>query len=101
MGIAALLLGLVGSFGLLTSSVSLNPGFEVLDAPGFLLTIISFLGSVLSPLRKAAAVVLMTLVSVSVLLIGYYTTNINFIFYGIVFQMTAIFAAVRRPRPGY
>lgn len=101
MGVAAVVLGLVTSFGLLESSISLNPGFEVIDMPGFFMTLISVLGSLLSFWVKALAVILLVLVAIAVILIGYFTTNINMIIFGIGFQITAILATARKPRTGY
>lgn len=93
MGIAALVLGLLTSLGVIGSSFS-----QSFDIASFLSGVIGLLGSLLAPWRKAAAVILMGLAAVLLILIGYFTTNVNMLLSGILLHIWTILAAARKPR---
>lgn len=91
MGIVALVLGLFTSIGGFGSSLG-----QSVDIPMFVVSMMSGVGSILAPWRKAASVTLLTLAALSFILIGYYTQQILTIGLGIMCVICAIFAAARR-----
>lgn len=91
MGFVALVLGLFTSVGGFGESLS-----HSVDIPIFALSIMSTVGSILAPWRKAASVTLLTLAALSFILIGYYTQQILNIGLGIMCVICAIFAAARK-----
>ncbi len=92
MGIAAIFIGSLNSVGL--ASFSFSQSFDVIT---FFCSALGLIGSILARWRKGAGITLLVLVTIYLLVIGYRTTEMYLLLSGIIYMITAVLAAARRP----